>query len=76
MMPKGSKPCILTTPRAPIRAGLNSDSRFEDRFHEKPEQSALMAYDTMTMLPTRFGKPGRIEPAFTTRSRILKSTTA
>ncbi len=37
---------------------LAFNSRFEDRFHEKPEQFASMAYDTMNMLLDSICKAG------------------
>ena len=37
---------------------LDFNRRFEDRFHEKPEQFAAMAYDTMNMLLDSICKAG------------------
>ena len=37
---------------------LDFNKRFEDRFHEKPEQFASMAYDTMNMLLDSICKAG------------------
>ena len=48
-------------PYDPTRADprwLEFNSRFEDRFHEKPEQFASMAYDTMNMLLDSICKAG------------------
>jgi ABC-type branched-subunit amino acid transport system substrate-binding protein len=40
------------------RRWLDFNRRFEDRFHEKPEQFASMAYDTMNMLLDSICKAG------------------
>ncbi len=48
-------------PYDPTRADprwLDFNRRFEDRFHEKPEQFASMAYDTMNMLLDSICKAG------------------
>jgi len=37
---------------------LDFNKRFEDRFHEKPEQFASMAFDTMNMLLDSICKAG------------------
>jgi ABC-type branched-subunit amino acid transport system substrate-binding protein len=48
----------LTIRRAPIRKWLDFNHRFEDRFNEKPEQFASLAYDAMNALLDSICKAG------------------
>jgi len=51
------KPSIPTIHRND-QCWLDFNMRFEDRFHEKPEQFASMAYDTMNLLLDSICKAG------------------
>ena len=58
MRRKDLKRFFRTTPLARIQRWLEFNRRFEARFHEKPEQFALLAYDAMNALLDSICKAG------------------